>query len=262
MTIFDNVSWRNAGRMDTTQPFSFRPADETWRMFRIMAEFVEGFDDMSHVQRGVSVFGSARVPADDPLYEQARQCGGALVKAGFSVITGGGPGIMEAANRGALECGGTSVGLNIELPQEQKPNPYQNIPLSFRYFFTRKVMFVKYAVAFVCFPGGFGTLDELFEALTLIQTGRARRFPIILFGSHHWNPLLDWMQRHMAERAYIAPHDLELVRVTDSVIDTVNLIASFHQARIDAAEQTPSISLSPQAPTSPLPFSPVKDVIP
>ena len=227
-----------------------------------MSEFVEGFDHMSRVQRGVSVFGSARVRPENPLYAQAQHLGAALVQAGFSVITGGGPGIMEAANRGAFEAGGTSVGLNIELPQEQTPNAYQNVPLTFRYFFSRKVMFVKYAVAFVCFPGGFGTLDEFFEALTLIQTRRTYRFPVILFGESYWKPLLHWLQDELVGHAYIAPQDMELVRVTNDVPDTVELISSFHQARIDAAEETPVFPAPLAASELPPPFSPVKDVIP
>lgn len=247
-----------------TPSFPSRPSDETWRMFRIMAEFVDGFDHMSRVERGVSVFGSARMGPDDPLYQNARQLGAELVNAGFSVITGGGPGIMEAANRGAFEAGGVSVGLNIELPQEQKPNTYQNVPISFHYFFCRKVMFVKYAVAFVCFPGGFGTLDEFLEALTLIQTRRTYRFPIVLFGESYWRPLLTWMQNELVGHAYIAAHDLELFHITDDVTEAVKLIISFHQARIDAAEQTPALARPTAKPPPPAagPFTPVRDVIP
>lgn len=243
--------------MFSSQPFPARASDETWRMFRIMAEFVEGFDSMSRVDRGVSVFGSARVSPEDAEYEYARRLGGELVQAGFSVITGGGPGIMEAANRGSFDAGGVSVGLNIELPQEQKPNPYQTLPISFRYFFVRKVMFVKYAVAFVCFPGGFGTLDEFFESLTLIQTRRTHRFPVILFGKSYWDPLLGWMQNELVRQGYISPQDMELMRVTDDVTEAVNLIIDFHRSRIDATEQHPPISSAPV----PL-FTPVKDVIP
>lgn len=243
--------------MLTTQPFPARACDETWRMFRIMAEFVEGFDSMSRVDHGVSVFGSARVKPEDAEYEYARRMGKELVHAGFSVITGGGPGIMEAANRGAFEAGGVSVGLNIELPQEQKPNPHQTLPISFRYFFVRKVMFVKYAVAFVCFPGGFGTLDEFFESLTLIQTHRTHRFPVILFGRSYWGPLLGWMQSELVGQGYISPQDMELMRVTDDVTEAVNLIIDFHRSRIDAIEQLPDIGSAPV----PL-FTPVKDVIP
>lgn len=243
--------------MLSPQPFPARASDETWRMFRIMAEFVEGFDSMSRVARGVSVFGSARVKPEDTFYQSVRHLGAELVSAGFSVITGGGPGIMEAANRGAVEAGGVSVGLNIELPQEQKPNPYQTVPLSFRYFFVRKVMFVKYAVAFICYPGGFGTLDEFFESLTLIQTHRTHRFPVILFGSAYWGPLLDWMNKEMVGNAYISPHDLDLVRVTDDVPDAVQSIIAFHRARVDATEQLPNFGVAP------IPqFTPVRDVIP
>src|SRR5207237_4575399 len=164
---------------------------------RIMAEFVEGFEVMAPVKRGVSIFGSARTPPNDPYYKAAEQTGRLLARAGFAVITGGGPGIMEAANKGAYEAGGVSVGLNITLPQEQEANKYQTISLDFHYFYARKVMFTKYATAFVCFPGGYGTLDEFFETLTLVQTLKVEAFPIILYGSKHWQGLLDWCKSEL-----------------------------------------------------------------
>ncbi len=191
-------------------------AQETWRIFRIMAEFVEGFETMSRVSPAVSVFGSSRTGADDPHYAMAQQLGHELVDCGFAVMTGGGPGIMEAANKGAWEAGGESIGLNIYLPTEQLANRYQTVSLDFRYFFCRKVMFVKYAVAFVCFPGGFGTMDEFFESMTLIQTEKTERFPVILIGSSFWSPLLDWMRTYqLGEHPYISPEHLELCEITD-----------------------------------------------
>src|SRR5438270_8121311 len=184
---------------------------DTWRIFRIMAEFVEGFEVMAPVKRAVSIFGSARTPPDDPYYHAAEETARLLAKAGFSVITGGGPGIMEAANKGAFEAGGTSVGLNITLPQEQEGNRYQTITLDFHYFYARKVMFVKYASAFVCFPGGFGTLDEFFETLTLIQTLKVEAFPVLLYGSEHWNGLIGWIREQLIPE-YIDPEDIDVFR--------------------------------------------------
>lgn len=204
-----------------------KPADETWRVFRIMAEFVESFETMSRVPPAVSIFGSARTAANRPEYAQAEAMAAKLVKRGFAVITGGGPGIMDAANKGATEAGGVSVGLNICLPAEQLANPHQNISLDFRYFFCRKVMFVKYAIAFVCFPGGFGTIDEFFEAMTLIQTGKCERFPVILVGTEFWNPLLHWMNTQLTSNGYISPGDTGLCRVTDDVDWAVDQIAAF-----------------------------------
>ncbi|HEY0173136.1 MAG TPA: TIGR00730 family Rossman fold protein, partial [Pyrinomonadaceae bacterium] len=179
--------------LETPRQDEFTHTD-TWRVFRIMGEFVEGFDDLATVTRGVSIFGSARTPADNPYYAAAQETAGLLARAGFTVITGGGPGIMESANRGAFEAGGVSVGCNIELPFEQSPNPYQTRSLKFKYFFVRKTMFIKYSNAFVIFPGGYGTLDELFEALTLIQTRKINNFPVILFGSEFWRGMLDWLE--------------------------------------------------------------------
>lgn len=204
-------------------PVSFTQSDP-WRVFRIMGEFVEGFDTLADLGPAVSVFGSARVVPGDPQYEAAERTGALLAKAGFAVITGGGPGLMEAANRGASEAGGTSVGCNIELPFEQGTNPWVQVAIDFRYFFVRKTMFVKYSEAFIIFPGGFGTMDELFEALTLIQTRKIRNFPVILFGSDYWAGLLDWIRRVMLEEGKISPEDVDLLYITDSPEEAVQVI--------------------------------------
>src|SRR5437763_2857823 len=188
---------------------------DTWRIFRIMAEFVEGFEVMAPVQRGVSVFGSARMRPDEHYYKAAEETGRLLAKANFSVITGGGPGIMEAAKKGAFEAGGTSVGLNITLPQEQEGNRYQTISMDFHYFYARKVMFTKYATAFVCFPGGYGTLDETFETLTLIQTLKVDAFPVVLYGSEYWGGLAEWISKTL-KPPYIDPEDTRIFRIVDS----------------------------------------------
>jgi hypothetical protein len=210
-----------------------------------MAEFVDGFETMGRVQPGVSVFGSARCGADDPYYSLAEQMGRELVGQGFAVITGGGPGIMEAANKGAFEAGGQSVGLNIYLPQEQLANKYQNVSVDFRYFFCRKVMFVKYAVAFVCFPGGFGTMDEFFESMTLIQTGKVERFPVILVGSEYWGPLVKWMRTVQLERhGYIERDDLDLCEIVDDVSLAVERIVDFSRSR--KAVHAEQVASSPQ----------------
>ncbi|MDQ3855444.1 MAG: TIGR00730 family Rossman fold protein [Chloroflexota bacterium] len=193
----------------------FTTADP-WRVLRIMAEFVQGFDTLAHVGPAVTVFGSARVEPGDAMYEQAREVGRQLAEDGFAIITGGGPGLMEAANRGAREGGGESIGCNIELPFEQGTNPYVTTAITFRYFFVRKMMFVKYAEAFIIFPGGFGTMDELFEALTLIQTGKIQNFPIILVGSAYWQGMLDWIRSTMLAEGKISAEDLDLLMVTDS----------------------------------------------
>jgi uncharacterized protein (TIGR00730 family) len=196
---------------------------ERERLDRIRRELSRGFEALAGVS-GVSCFGSARVAEDDPRYAQARATGSGLAKAGFTVITGGGPGLMEAANRGAKEAGGRSIGLNIELPFEQAPNPYQDIELTFHYFFTRKLMFVRYASAYVVFPGGFGTLDELFEALVLIQTDKIRHFPIVLMGGAFWDGLVDWIRETLAAEHMIAPGDLDLLRTTDDPAEAVALV--------------------------------------
>jgi uncharacterized protein (TIGR00730 family) len=204
---------------------------DTWRALRILGEFVEGFEALATVGPAVSVFGSARVPRSDPYYRLARKLGHHLVGAGFAVITGGGPGIMEAANRGAKEAGGLSIGCNIELPFEQDLNDYVDLGMQFRYFFVRKTMFVKYAEAFCIFPGGFGTLDELFESLTLIQTGKVEHFPICLFGAEYWRGLLEWIGKRPREQGKIGPDDLSLVTVTDDVEEAVSTIVERHKAR-------------------------------
>jgi uncharacterized protein (TIGR00730 family) len=200
---------------------------DTWRVFRIMGEFVQGFEDLAHINNGVSVFGSARTPPDDSEYRAAQETGGLLVKAGYSVITGGGPGIMEAANRGAFEAGGTSVGCNIELPHEQKSNDYLTLSLKFKYFFVRKMMFVKYSDAFVIFPGGFGTMDELFEALTLIQTRKIHNFPIVLFGSKYWQGMLDWLRGPMLGEGKIVEEDFRRLHVTDSPAEIIKIVKTY-----------------------------------
>jgi uncharacterized protein (TIGR00730 family) len=198
---------------------------DTWRVFRIMGEFIQGFEDLAHITNGVAVFGSARTVPDDPVYQAARETAALLARAGFAVITGGGPGIMEAANRGAFEAGGTSVGCNIELPHEQKSNDYLTLSLKFKYFFVRKMMFVKYSDAFVIFPGGFGTLDELFESLTLIQTRKIRNFPVVLYGSSYWGGMIDWIRSTALSKANIAEEDLKLLHLTDSPAEIAEIIS-------------------------------------
>jgi uncharacterized protein (TIGR00730 family) len=197
---------------------------DSWRVLRIMGEFVWGFDNLADVSDGVTIFGSARTPATDPHYVKAVQTAMLLARAGIPVITGGGPGIMEAANRGAKDGGGLSIGCNIELPFEQGSNAYLSRSLNFKFFFVRKTMFVKYATAFIVFPGGYGTLDELFEALTLIQTGKVKHFPVILFGSAYWAGLVDWLTRTVAEERKINPTDLLLFRVTDDPAEAARIV--------------------------------------
>jgi uncharacterized protein (TIGR00730 family) len=197
---------------------------DSWRVFRIMGEFVNGFDHLATITRGVTVFGSARSHENGPMYRAARETARLLGEAGFEIITGGGPGIMEAANRGAHDAGATSVGCNIELPFEQIPNSYLTKSLSFKYFFVRKTMFIKYSNAYMIFPGGFGTMDELFEALTLIQTRKIRNFPVVLFGSQYWRGLLSWLTSTMLNEKMVNPEDLGLMHLTDSPTDAVNFI--------------------------------------
>ncbi|MFA5181897.1 MAG: TIGR00730 family Rossman fold protein [Syntrophales bacterium] len=200
---------------------------ESWRIFRIMAEFVDAIETLSGINHAISIFGSARVKPGDPYYEKTVVLARRLAQEGFSVITGGGPGIMEAANKGAAEGGGKSVGMNIRLPYEQKPNPYANVHIDYKYFFIRKVMFVKYAMAYVILPGGFGTLDELFEALTLIQTKRIKSFPVILMGSEYWKGLLDWMKKTMMRELMIEKDDLNYFQVIDDPEEVVRHIRKF-----------------------------------
>jgi len=201
---------------------------ESWRIFRIMGEFVEGVEEMYEVGPAVSIFGSARITADNPHYQDAVKISGMLAENGFAVITGGGGGIMEAANKGAAEKNGKSVGLNIVLPMEQKPNPYSNINVEFNYFFVRKVMFVKYAMAYVILPGGFGTLDELFEAVTLIQTKRVKPLPVILFGTEYWGGLIEWIKSRLLEGKFISPRDLDIIKLTDDPEEVLNIVQGVH----------------------------------
>jgi hypothetical protein len=203
---------------------------DPWRVLRITAEFVEGFDALAEVGSAVSVFGSARVEEGTPLYETARQLGAHLAEAGFAVITGGGPGLMAAANRGCHEAGGFSIGCNIELPHEQWLNPWVDLGVEFRYFFARKTMFVKYADGFVILPGGFGTLDEFFEALTLIQVGKIRHFPVFLVGSDYWRGLLDWLASVAVPAGMLTADDLDLVRVSDDVAEVAREMRAFVDA--------------------------------
>jgi len=207
-----------------------KPVSDLWRIFRIMAEFTEGYDELASVGPAVSIFGSARTAKDHPYYLLAEETARKVARAGFAVITGGGGGIMEAANKGAADAGGCSIGLNIEIPQEQIPNEYQNLPLHFRYFFVRKVMFLKYAHGFIVFPGGFGTMDEFFEAAVLIQTLRQASFPVILMVGDYWQGLLAWMKEKMLdENRYISPGDFDVFTIQDSADAAVKIIVDFKQ---------------------------------
>ncbi len=208
------------------------PVKDLWRIFRIMAEFTEGFEELASVGPAVSVFGSARTRPGHPYYQMAEATARKLAQAGFAVITGGGGGIMEAANKGAAEAGGTSIGLNIEIPEEQIPNTYQNLSLHFRYFFVRKVMFLKYANGFIAFPGGYGTMDEFFEAAVLIQTLRQAHFPVILMVSDYWNGLIDWMKKKMLhENGFISPEDPHVFTVQDDPDEAVRIIVEFKETQ-------------------------------
>jgi uncharacterized protein (TIGR00730 family) len=215
-------------RLLERRPSAAFTGTDPWRALRILSEFVEGFDAMAKVGPAITVFGSARTGPDDPVYELARSIGRRLADAGYAVITGGGPGTMEAANRGCREAGGLSVGCNIELPHEQGMNPYVDLGVEFRYFFARKVMFVKYADGFVILPGGFGTLDELFEALTLIQTGKVRHFPIVLVGRAYWAGLIDWIRGTLLANGAIADGDIDLFSLTDDPDEVVDIIRAHH----------------------------------
>jgi len=208
------------------------PVKDLWRIFRIMAEFTEGFEELAPIGPAVSFFGSARSGPEDRYYKLAEQTASEIAKAGFAVITGGGGGIMQAANKGATEAGGQSIGLNIELPMEQLPNDYQNLSLHFRYFFVRKVMFLKYAHGFIVFPGGFGTMDEFFESLVLIQTLKQASFPVILMGSEYWKGLIEWMkQKMLQEHKYIAPDDMDVFTVVDDPSAAAEIIVDFRKAQ-------------------------------
>ncbi|ERP31212.1 TIGR00730 family Rossman fold protein [Chitinivibrio alkaliphilus] len=205
--------------------------EETWRMFRIISEFVEGIETLSNRGPCISVFGSARTREEEPYYKMAMNLSRSLAEHGYGVITGGGPGIMEAANRGARDGGGDSIGLNIELPFEQTPNAYQNVEMHFRYFFVRKVMFLRYAAAVVILPGGYGTLDEMFETLTLIQTQKTPQLPLVLMGKEYWKGMVDWIETVMLESKYISPEDTGLLHITDDVEETISVIDRFYNTR-------------------------------
>ena len=198
--------------------------DESWRMFRILSEFTEGFDKLSELDFAVTIFGSARFDKDNKFYEKTVELAEALAKEGFPIISGGGPGIMEAANKGANDVDQVSVGLNIDLPHEQVQNPYQNLSLNFRYFFARKVMFVKHSLGYVCMPGGFGTMDEFFEALTLMQTNRIYHMPLILFGTEFWQGLIDWMKQTLLLHGTVSEVDFDLIKLTDDIDEVVSIM--------------------------------------
>ena len=210
---------------------------DPWRVLRIQGEFIEGFDKLANVGKAVTVFGSARTSPDDEQYQAAEMLGGLLAQRGFAVMTGAGPWIMESENKGAQLAGGRSIGCNIELPFEQGSNPYVDTSVNFRYFFVRKTMFIKYSVAFVIFPGGFGTLDELFEAVTLIQTGKISQFPVVLFGRAYWAGLMRWLESRVAGEKKISPGDLDLMFLTDDPEEAVELIADAYEAQMKTARQ-------------------------
>jgi len=217
---------------------------DSWRALRILGEFVEGFDTLAGIGPAVTVFGSARIQRSASSYRKARKLAQRLVKDGFAIITGGGPGIMEAANRGARDAGGLSIGCNIELPFEQGLNQYVDLGMEFRYFFVRKTMFMKYAEAFCIFPGGFGTLDELFESLTLIQTGKVEHFPVVLFGVDYWSGLVEWLQRRPLTERKISPPDMNLFTLTDSIEEAAETIVERHRAHVEAQK---SVAATEQA---------------
>ena len=214
------------------------PSSDPWRVLRILGEFVEGFDTLASVKDGVTIFGSARTRLDDPSYAATVETARLLARAGFTVITGGGPGIMEAGNKGARLGDGHTIGLNIELPFEQGTNEFVDTSMHFRYFFVRKTMFVKYSIGFVVFPGGFGTMDELFEALTLIQTGKIKHFPVVLFGRSYWKGLLDWMKDTMAAQRKIDPADLDLFSITDDPAEAVRALTTAREKLMAMAAET------------------------
>ncbi len=239
----DHPATRRAKRMEDASLLRRSPHPEfldldPWRALRILSEFVEGFDALAAVGPAVTVFGSARTNRDAATYRQARELGGMLAKAGYAVITGGGPGIMEAANQGCQEAGGLSVGCNIELPREQGLNRYVDLGVEFHYFFARKVMFVKYADAFVIFPGGYGTLDELFEALTLIQTDKVQDFPVILMGTEHWGGMIDWIRTAVLGAAAIDKADVDLLRLTDDPAEACRIITAYDRSHRSKAAAT------------------------
>jgi len=205
--------------------------EDPWRVFRIMAEFVDGFHELSEIGPAVSIFGSARTKQTNKWFKQAEKTADLLVKEGYAIITGAGPGIMEAGNKGAKKANGTSIGLNIDLPFEQKPNRYVQELINFHYFFCRKVMFVKYATAFVIFPGGFGTLDEFFESITLIQTRRMGKFPVVLYGSQYWSGLIEWLKKSVLKEKNIDPEDMDIFQIVDTPEDVVKMIKKFYNSK-------------------------------
>jgi uncharacterized protein (TIGR00730 family) len=214
---------------------------DPWRVLRITGEIIEGFDTLANVQKGVTIFGSARTSPEDPMYKAAEEVGRLLAEAGFSIITGAGPGIMEAGNKGAHLAGGRSIGCNIELPFEQGANPYVDTLVRFRYFFVRKTMFIKYSMAFIIFPGGFGTLDELFEAITLIQTGKIYQFPVILFGRHYWAGLLRWLQTRVLAEKKISPGDIDLMILTDDPAEAAHAVISAYGPRAEISDERTAV---------------------
>lgn len=221
--------------------FGERPVQDLWRIFKIMSEFVEGFEEMGNIGPAVSIFGSARSKPTEKYYKLAENTAEEVAKAGFAVITGGGGGIMEAANKGAAKAGGKSVGLNIEIPMEQIPNDFQNISLNFRYFFTRKVMFLKYAHGFIVLPGGYGTMDEFFEALVLIQTFRQASFPVLLMGSDYWAGLIKWVKETMlAQHSYISPEDIDVFTIVDDPKKAAKIISDFRDAEGSVGFELPT----------------------
>jgi uncharacterized protein (TIGR00730 family) len=217
--------------LTTPGPHADFTRTDPWRVMRIMGEFIEGFDTLNRIEKGVTIFGSARTPPTDPQCLAAQETARILASKGFAIITGAGPGIMEAANKGARLAGGHSIGCNIELPFEQGANPYVDTLVNFRYFFVRKTMFIKYSMAFIIFPGGFGTLDELFEAVTLIQTGKISQFPVILFGTHYWAGLVRWLQTRMLGEGKISPGDLDLLLLTDDPAEAANAVIAAYEAQ-------------------------------
>jgi uncharacterized protein (TIGR00730 family) len=229
----DELTTTDQRLLDSRGPSDWVHTDP-WRVLRIQAEFVEGFGALAEVPSAVTVFGSARTGRDHPEYQLGRDLGAALARAGFAAITGGGPGAMEAVNRGCSEAGGFSIGLGIELPFEQGLNPWVDLGVNFRYFFVRKTMFIKYSQAFICLPGGFGTLDELFEALTLVQTKKVTKFPVVLFGTQYWQGLYDWIRSSVLEGGKVGEKDLALLHLTDDIDDAVRVVKEAHQAWADA----------------------------
>lgn len=222
----------NNGNLNTSEA-EFHSQEDLWRIFKVMSEFVEGFETMSKLKPSIVIFGSARSKPGDKYYKLTEDVAKELVKKGFGITTGGGPGIMEAANKGAKEAGGSSAGLNIELPFEQRPNEFidDDKLLNFKYFFVRKVMMVKYAQGYILMPGGFGTIDECFEVLTLIQTGKTEKFPVVLMGKEHWSELLDWIEKKLKKNNYISQDDMDLFSITDDPEEAARIICDFHSGK-------------------------------